>query len=183
MSRLGRWIVATTILLVCSARPAASSDLLATLVLEDVAGTSWSLDDLQHEPVLLVIADRRASKQAEAWGARLVARTTKLAPWKAAGKVAWLSIADLHGVPEYARDTARTRLREQDADRQGERAVRSPLLLDWNSLLAERVQAERGMATLVLLSREHEILTRASGMPTEAALTRMIEAITRVSTP
>jgi hypothetical protein len=168
-------------MMVIGATPAA--DPLAGIVLDDDAGRSWHLDELRGEPVLLVIADRRASEQANGWGERLAARTGALAPWRAAGKVAWLAVADLRGVPDYARDAARERIREREAGRsQAERRLSSPLLLDWRGLLAERFAAERGEALLVVLSPDHRPLVLERGAPTDEAVARLSEAITGATT-
>ena len=170
-------VVASAALMVVGATPAA--DPLTGVVLDDDSGRSWHLDDLRGVPVLFVIADRRASEQASAWGERLAARNVAVAPWRAAGKVAWLSVADVRGVPDYARGAARERIREWEARRsQAERQHSSPLLLDWRGLLAERFGAERGEALLVLLSPDHRPLVQARGAPTDEAVARLSEAIT-----
>jgi hypothetical protein len=168
--------VASAALMVLGATAAA--DPLAGIVLDDGSGRSWHLDELRGAPVLLVIADRQASKQAHDWGERLAARIDALAPWRAAGKIAWLSVADLRRVPDYARDAVRARLREWEEGRSdGERRQSSPLLLDWGGLLGERFGAERAEALLVLLSPDHRALAQARGAPTEEGVTRLIEAI------
>ncbi len=159
----------------------AAPDPLAGVVLVDVSGRPWALDDLRDGPVLLVIGDRHASTQAEEWGERLAARATGLAPWRAAGKVAWVSVADLRRVPEYAREEARARLREQSAGRRGGGSASSPVLLDWGGLLAERFHAERGAVVVVLLGPDRQPLARATGAPSETAVTPMIDAINAIT--
>lgn len=178
-----RLVVMASVLLACSLAYAAT-DPLAGIVLVDVTGRPWALDELRDGPVLLVVADRKASTHAEEWGARLAARTTRLAPWRAAGKVAWVSVADLRRVPEYARDEARARLREQGEGRLGSDS--SPVLLDWGGLLAERFHAERGAVVLILLGPDRQSLVRTTGAPNEPAVTKMldaIDAITRTAPP
>ena len=160
----------------------ATSDPLAGIVLDDAAGRSWHLDDLGDSPVLLVIADRNASKQATEWGVRLAARAVGLAPWRAPGNVAWLSVADLRHVPDYARDAARERIREQEKARSpAEHERKSPLLLDWSGVLAGRFRPERGEALVVLLSPSRQPVIRASGAPTDAALARLVEELARAA--
>lgn len=183
MTALGRGVVVLALLL-AEGVAVAAADPLAGVVLVDVTDRSWALDELSGEPVLLVIADRKAVPQAEAWGARLAGRTTLLAPWRAPGKVAWLSVADLRRVPEYARASARERLREQRvAPPAGEAPRISPLLLDWRGVIAGGLQAERGAAALILLGRDRQPVLRVTGAPSESAVTEMVEAIARVVRP
>lgn len=163
---------------------AAADDPLAGVVLDDVTGHSWHLDELRDRPILLIIADRRAAEEATHWGERLAARDLPLAPWRAAGKVAWLSVADLRRVPDYGRDAARERVRDEEAGRsREERQRRSPLLLDWSGLLAERFGAERGEPLVVLLAADRRLLADARGAPTDATLARLVVAITTAGTP
>ena len=163
---------------------ATADDPLAGIVLDDAADRTWHLDELRGGSVLLIIADRRAREQATAWGERLAARTLPVAPWRAAGKVAWLSVADLRRVPDYARDSARERARDDEASRsREERQQCSPLLLDWRGLLAERFGAERGEALVVLLAADKRLVLDARGAPTDATLTRLAEAITKAAAP
>lgn len=151
---------------------------LAGIVLEDDAGRAWSLDELAGGPVLLVVADRASAAEANAWGARVAEARDALAPWRTKGKVAWLAVADLRGVPDYARDAARGRVREREAGRSaGERSQASPLLLDWTGLVARRFGARRGDALLVLLSSDRRVLVEARGAPTDDALARLRDAI------
>jgi hypothetical protein len=166
------------------ARAASADDPLAGVVLDDAGGRSWHLDELRGGPVLLIIADRRAAEQATAWGERLAARTLPVAPWRATDEVAWLSVADLRRVPDYARDSARERVRDDDAGR-GQEARRqcSPPLLDWSGLLAERFGAERAEALVVLLAADRRRLVDARGAPTDATVTRLVEAIRTAVAP
>ena len=152
---------------------------LTGVTLEDGSGRVWHLEELRGVPVLLVIADRRASEQANAWGERLAAQTEVLAPWRATNKVVWLAVADLRGVPDYARDAARARLQEREAGRsEGERRQASPLLLDWDGCLGASFEAPRAEAFVVLLSPEQRPLIRAHGAPTTEAVARVVEALT-----
>jgi hypothetical protein len=157
---------------------AAADDPLAGVTLEDTAGRLRSLDDLRGSPVLVVAADRRASDQANAWGERLATTCPTLAAWKAPGKVAWLSIVDGRGVPEYARGAARDRIREREDP---SRADRMTMLIDWKGLVAERLGTETGRALLVLLSRDHVPFARAGGAPTDAGVEHLAGAVTSVS--
>jgi hypothetical protein len=162
----------------------AATDPLAGVVLVDLSERSWALDDLRGEPVLVVIADRSASAQAAAWGAWLAGRTSLLAPWRAPGKVACLSVADLRRVPEFARQSTRERLREQGAGPpSGKAPPISPLLLDWRGVLGEALRVERGAAALILLGRDHQPMLRVTGPPNESAVTAMVEAIARAARP
>jgi hypothetical protein len=130
------------------------------------------------------VADRRSAPVAREWGVRLAAAGAPVAPWRAPGKVAWLSVADLRRVPAYARDSARDRIRERESARSaGERRLASPLLLYWDGRLAERFGAEKGEALLVLLSAEHEPVTEFRGAPTDETAARLREAIDRVAGP
>lgn len=175
-----RWALVLAAVLAC--RAAAADDPLAGLVLDDASGRPRALDELRGRPVLLVIADRRASQQANEWGARLAALGLALAPWSGPGRVAWLSIADLRGVPEYAREDARDRLREREAGRgELERRQCSPLLLDWDGRLAESFQGTRGEALLVLLSQDHRIVHREQGAPADEAVGRLGAAVDTVT--
>ena len=184
MTEHARRLMMAVVLCACSAASAAT-DPLDGVVLPDVSGRPWALDDLRDGPVLLVIADRDAAPLAEAWGARLAARTTLLAPWHVPGKVAWVSIADLRRVPEYARDATRDRLRAHSADPPpaAPAAQTSPLLLDWGGLLGERFHAERGSVVLILLARDRQPIARVTGAPSDAAVTELIDAIARAARP
>jgi hypothetical protein len=157
---------------------AAAGSLLSGLVLEDDTGRAWHLAELDGIPVLVTVADRTAAAEANAWGARLAEDDVALAPWRAAGKVAWLAVADLGRVPEYARDAARARVREREAGRSpGERRQSSPVLLDWQGQIAERFRADRGRALLVLLADDGHVLMQARGPVTDASLERLREAL------
>jgi len=161
------------------AATAFAADPLAGIVLEDDDGHPRKLDELAGSPVLVVVADRRAAEQANAWGTRLAAGAPALTAWRAPGSVAWLSIVDGRGVPEYARDTARKTVRERNAD--PERRRRATFLLDWDGVLAERLESQRGRVLLVLLSRDHVPFARAGGAPTDEAVAQLLEAITSVA--
>lgn len=178
-----RWYRALAILLALCATVTAAPEVdpFAGVVLEDDAGHPRSLAELDGAPVLVVVADRRASEQANTWGERLAARTATLAPWRAPGRVAWLSIVDGRGVPRYARDAARDRIRERDG--YAERATRTTMLLDWDGVLAERLGAERGRVLLILLSPRHVSFARASGEPTDEGVAHLAEAITSAALP
>lgn len=180
MSKTGLLAIGCTVALASMA--VAAGDPLAGLALDDVQGHTRVLDDLRGSPVLLVIADRRASRQADEWGARLAAEDLALAPSRSPGRITCLSIADLRGVPDYARDEARERIREREAARgESERRRCSTLLLDWKGHLAEAYSSTRGEALVVLLSEEHRPFHFARGAPTAAAVVRLraeIEAVT-----
>lgn len=172
------WLRAIGLFLALACGAMAADDPLAGLVLDDGGGRARALDELRGRPVLLVIADRGASQQASEWGKRLAAQGFALAPWSAAGRVACLSIADLRGVPEYARDEARDRLEERGAGRgETERSQCSPLLLDWKGRLAEPFASRRGEALLVLLSPDHQAVLRELGAPTDEAVARLGAAL------
>jgi hypothetical protein len=144
----------------------------------DAAGRSWRLGDLAGAPVLLVVADRTASASANEWGRRLAAAGAPLAPWRAEGTAAWLAVADLRRVPEYARDAARARVREREAGRSpGERQHSSPLLLDWDGRIAGPLGAERGRVLVVLIGADGRILIQARGEPTDAAVAGLRESV------
>jgi hypothetical protein len=176
------WLRAIGFVLALACGAGAADDPLADLVLDDASGRARALDELRDRPVLLVIADRRASQQASEWGARLAAQGLALAPWSAPGRVVWLSIADLRGVPEYARDEARERLEEREAGRGAtERSQCSPLLADWEGRLAESFRGTRGEALIVLLSRDHQPVHRERGAPTDEAVGRLSAAVEAVT--
>ena len=157
---------------------ASAADPLAGVVLEDDDGQVRKLDDLAGAPVLVVVADRRAAEQANAWGARLASRAPALTAWRAPGSVAWLSVVDGRGVPEYARDAARRTIRERNAD--AERRRRASFLLDWDGVLAERLASQRGRVLLVLLSRDHVPFARAGGDPSDDGVAHLLDAIRSV---
>ncbi len=157
---------------------ASAADPLGGLVLDDVAGRRWSLDELGDVPVLFIVADRRSAEQADAWGARLAAASTALAPWRVPGKVAWLSIADLRRVPDYARDSTRERLRAEDAQgRHDDNRPASPLLLDWEGRVAAAYGVPRGSVAVVLVAADRTPLDRAEGVPTDTVVARLLAAI------
>lgn len=182
MSVLARVLVAAGLLLATAV--GAADDPLAGVVLADLSDRRWVLDELRGEPVLVVVADRTASPHAASWGAWLSPRTSVLAPWRAPGKVVWLSIADLRRVPEYARESAKEGLRAPDAARPPEQAARtSPLLLDWSGDVASRLDAARGVATVVLLGRDRQPIVRVTGPPTESAVAEVVGAVARAVSP
>jgi hypothetical protein len=156
----------------------AADDPLAGLVLEDTSGRTRALDELAGTPVLVVVADRRASEQANAWGERLASKSPPLVAWKSPGKVAWVSIVDGRGVPEYARGAARDRIKEKDDPA---RAERMTMLIDWKGVVAERLASESGRALVVLLSRDHVPFARAGGEPTDESVDRVAGAVASVS--
>lgn len=162
------------------ARGAGGDDPLATIRLEDSAERSWHLGDLAGAPVLLVVAGRRWSTQADAWGSRLAQSELPLAPWLEEGRIAWLSIADLGRVPPWAHAAARERIADRERARPvDERQRRSPLLLDWKGVVARRLDAGREGATVVLLSPERRTLARERGAPTDEAVARVVAAVRR----
>jgi hypothetical protein len=166
-------------LAIAIAATADAADPLAGVVLEDDAGQARKLDELAGTPVLVVVADRRAAEQANAWGSRLATGAPALGAWRAPGTVAWLSVIDGRGVPDYARDAARRTIRKRNAD--AERRARTSFLIDWDGVLAERLEATRGRALLVLLSRDHVPFARAGGEPADEDVAHLMEAITSVA--
>jgi hypothetical protein len=75
-------------------------------------------------------------------------------------------------------------VRDDEAGRsQEERRQCSPLLLDWSGLLAERFGSQRGEALVVLLAADRRPLLDARGAPTDAAVIRLVEAITTAVAP
>lgn len=157
-----------------------AADPLAGIVLEDAGGRSWRVDELAGAPVLLVVAERKDAAEADGWGARLAAEGLPLAPWRAPGRVTWLSVADLGRVPPWARKAAGERLGERaTAASEAERRQRSPLLHDWGGAVARRLHTKRGGATVVLLSAERDVLVREHGPPTEEGLARVAREIRR----
>lgn len=180
------WIGASGMALVLMGAAAAGvakdADPLAGLVLGDVAGRPWRLDELAGAPVLVVVAERRDTVEGDAWGARLAAAGLPLARWRQRGRVAWLAVADLRRVPPWARRAARERLEERARDRDGlEGELRSPLLLDWKGRVAKRLAVERGGASVVLLSAAHAVLAREHGPPTDEAEARLVAAVRRAA--
>ena len=79
-------------------------------------------------------------------------RAPALAAWRAAGKVAWLAVVDGAASRTYARDAASRSIRDRTVG--AERRTRASFLLDWDGVLAERLDAQRGRVALVLLSRD-----------------------------
>lgn len=155
---------------------------LAGVVLDDEAGRAWRLDGLAGVPVLVVLADRFAAEEADAWGARLAGANLPLAPWRAEDEVTWLAVADLRRVPEWARDAARARVREREARRGSpERRQSSPLLLDWRGVLAERFRPDRGTALVALLAADGRVLLQERGAVTEAAVDRLRRTIAGIA--
>jgi len=178
-------VLARTVLLGAAlsgvARSTIAAHPLAAVVLEDDGGRSWQLSELVGVPVLLVIADRTASAEASEWGRRLAATDAPLVPWRTDGKVAWLAVADLRRVPDYARDAARERMRAWEAGRSpGERKHSSPLLLDWNGQVAGPFDTERGRVLVVLVGTDGRILVQARGTATDAAVTQIQQTIATV---
>jgi hypothetical protein len=169
----------TCALAIMIASTVAGADPLAGVVLDDDDGHARTLDELAGSPVLVVVADRRAAEQANAWGAQLAAGAPSLTAWRAPAKVAWLLVIDGRGVPEYARDAARKTIRERNTD--ADRRARASFLIDWDGVLAERLESQRGRALLVLLSRNHVPFARAGGEPTDEAVAHLLEAITSVA--
>lgn len=148
------------------------------VVLEDDTGRAWRLADLTGEPVLLVVADRAAAADADAWGTRLADAGLPLAPWRAEKTVACLAVADLRRVPEYARNAARARVRERNAARPTTaRRACSPLLLDWSGEMAQRLRADRARVLVALLAVGGRVLLEERGPVTDAGLTRLRETI------
>lgn len=169
--RHGTAIAFALLIMVPLAGSRAAGGPLSGIVLEDSTGRTWRLAELDGASVLLTVADRAAAAQADAWGARLAGDGTPLAPWRAAGKVAWLAIADLARVPEYARGQARARAREREAERSaGERRQSSPVLLDWHGEIAARFHPDHGQVLLVLLADDGRVLVQARGGVTDDAL-------------
>jgi hypothetical protein len=149
---------------------------LAGVVLEDPGGRSWDLDALVGQPVLLVVADRGASGKAVDWGRGIAAaRPHALAPWASPGTVAILSVADLRGVPGFARGTARWIIAALVGAQAGQGGP--PLLLDWDGKVAVPIAALDGVPNVRLYAADGRLVLGDSGDPTADAITRLAAAI------
>ena len=177
-----------------SRRPARGDDratLAATLtgaVLEDTTGRAWALGEIASQPVLLIVAGRKGSDQAVAWGEGLHrSHPGGLALWATPGEprnAVVISDADLHEVPGVLRGLVRWRIAAVVADRVRAGHVGPPLLLDWEGVVAHAVEADTSSdAIVVLLDRDRSERARFSGAPDEAKLAALGAALDAVGTP
>lgn len=149
---------------------------LAGVTLEDPDGRVWKLDELTRVPALVVVADRAASGAAVDWGRALgAARPRSVALWAAPGKVAVVSIADLRGVPSFARGMARWAIAAMVDESEGDAGP--PLLLDWEGTVATRVDARAGTPNLRLYAADGSLVLREDGDATPEKVARLAAAI------
>lgn len=155
---------------------------LASASLDDSKGHRWNLAEIASHPVLLLLAGRKGSDQAAAWGEGIHRRHPDgLALWATPSDplaVVIVSDADLHEVPGVLHGIVRWRIASVIADREREGKAGPPLLLDWEGVLPRAVGADTsGDAVVVLLDRDRAERARFSGEPTEATLGALATAI------
>jgi hypothetical protein len=147
----------------------------AGIVLEDPEEKTWDLAMLGGHPVLMVVADRSGSSESIEWGKGIgAARPQSVATWIAPGKVAVVSVADLRGVPGFARGTARWFI----AKMVGEQGPGGPpLLLDWDGAVAARIDAHDGVPNVRLYAADGTLVLRDQGDATPERIARLAAAI------
>ena len=170
------------------AAPATRAATLTGAVLEDTTGRAWALGEIASQPVLLIVAGRKGSDQAVAWGEGLHrSHPGGLALWATPGEprnAVVISDADLHEVPGVLRGLVRWRIAAVVADRVRAGHVGPPLLLDWEGVVAHAVEADTSSdAIVVLLDRDRSERARFSGAPDETKLAAPGAALDAVGTP
>ena len=165
--------------------PAAVASALSGASLEDSREHRWNLAEIASHPVLLILAGRKGSDQAVAWGEGIHRRHPDgLALWAKPADpraVVVVSDADLHEVPGFLRGLVRWRIAAVVADRERSGRQGPPLLLDWEGAVPRAVGADTsGDAVVVLLAADRVERARFSGQPTEDSLGRLAAAIDAV---
>lgn len=160
------------------ATPATVPAPLAGLALADQSGRTWTLDELDGTPVVIVVGDRGTSDDATRWGERLGrARPSRFAPWRTPGAVTLLSVARLPDVPSFARPAVLALLPGPPV----EPRPSSPLLLDWGGRLTARLALPDDAAAVVILGPRHDERARATGPSDDAAVARLVAALDAVT--
>ena len=177
---LPRGVRADDALTMPAASPAASAPF-AGVVLEDPDAKKWDLASLAGHPALIVVADRSASGESVEWGRGIgTARPHGVAAWIVPGKVAVVSVADLRGVPGFARGTARWII----AKMVGEQGPGGPpLLLDWDGAVAARIGAHDGVPNVRLYAADGTLVLSDEGDATPERIARLAAAIDRLVPP
>lgn len=165
-----------------ASRSAAVAAALSAASLEDTKDRRWNLSEIAAQPVLLILAGRKGSDQAVAWGEGIHRRHPDgLAIWASPSDpsaVVVVSDADLHEVPAMLRGVVRWRIGAVIADRERQGRPGPPLLLDWEGAIPRAVGADTsGDAVVVLLDRDRAEHARFSGEPTETTLGELAAAI------
>jgi len=165
-----------------ASRAAAVAAALSAASLEDTKDRRWNLSEIAAQPVLLILAGRKGSDQAVAWGEGIHRRHPEgLAIWATPSDpsaVVVVSDADLHEVPAMLRGVVRWRIGAVIADRERQGRPGPPLLLDWEGVIPRAVGADTsGDAVVVLLDRDRAEHARFSGEPTETTLGELGTAI------
>lgn len=168
--------------------PASVAAALSAASLDDSKGQRWNLAEIAAQPVLLILAGRKGSDQAVAWGEGIHRRHPGgLSLWATPADpsaVVVVSDADLHEVPGVLHGLVRWRIASVVADREKSGHLGPPLLLDWDGVIPRAVGADTsGDAIVVLLDRARAEQARFSGQPTEATLGELATAIDALRAP
>jgi hypothetical protein len=156
------------------------------VTLEDPTGRRWALAELAGQAVVFVIADRAGMGQAKRWGEALAeSRGDRIALWAdRSAKLVVVSVADVQGVPGFARPMARWAIARMVAG-EADESKRSgpPLLLDWDGEVAAILGAASGEATVRLLGADGRVEAEARGVPDAERLAALLAAIDRTLGP
>jgi hypothetical protein len=114
---------------------------------------------------VLVMADRRGSRQLEAWIQPIYARFEK--------RINIAGVAEMSRVPRFARGLARRFLRQR---------LSYPVMLDWTGEVTQRYDYQQGQANLFVIDQSGYIVLRLMGAVDPVKLQRVLTVIDRLET-
>jgi hypothetical protein len=133
---------------------------LEAFTLSDQFERAHSIAFPRERPLLLTVADRKGATQVHGWVAPMRERF--------GARLDQTGVADVSKVPGFLRSRVRAGFREE---------YTHPVLLDWQGRVCRAVKAERGQATVLLVTRTGEIVFRAGGAVAPDVLERLSRAV------
>jgi hypothetical protein len=112
------------------------------------------------KPILLTVADKKGSEGIAAWAHPLAARFGE--------QIEIAGIADVSAVPKPLRSFVRGKFKK---------AIRYPIMLDWEGDVCARFAYARGKPNVFLIARDGRILLHISGEAGEARQKELTDAI------
>lgn len=143
--------------------PLASPPRLESFTLSDQFERAHTVAFPRERPLLLTVADRKGAAQVNGWVGPVRERLR--------ARLDQVGVAEVSQVPGFLRGRVRAGFRKE---------YEHPILLDWQGTLCRVVLAERGQATVLLVSRSGEVVFRATGAVTPEALERLCRAVEKL---